>query len=393
VVGSFVAEGMALGTLAWATTFDSLVHGVLDWKGLNVVDKSLAGIVEDLRADLWLPLITIVILLTALWFIVKVMRGESGAAVKAAAVTLLGSMLLVVVINYPEKSAQIFDGTVKGAVAVSYSGTIPEADSSAEIADGIVGRVFQATMYDRWCEGMVGGDPAAGDKWCPKLWKSLYLSRHEQLNTKGDKRKDLVEKKGDEFEEVAEEIKDQDPSAYAVLTGRDYQARILAAGTANVVWPLVAIFPLASLFVLMVALMLLRVGVVLAPIIGPLLIHPAARRASRTGLHMVGAALLNAILFGVASALFLRMEVAVMAATDMPVAVRLIALGVLMVAFLVITKPLLHLKRMRPMKAGGDDDKKQSRTMKVLAAVRSAVSPGRQATTTTYAPPPNAEAG
>ncbi len=394
VIGSFFAELGAVFTLTYATAFDSLVHAVLDWKGLSAVDGALAGVVDDLRADVWAPLITLIILLTALWFIIKAMRGETGAAIKAAGVTLVGSLALVVVINYPEKSAQMFDSTVKGTVAVAYSGTIPDADSSAEIADGIVSRVHRATMYDRWCEGMVGGGTDAAAKWCPPLWKSLYLSRTEAKLT-GAARANLMEAKSDAFEELAEQIKDQDPAAYSTLTGRDFQTRGFSAVAAHVVWPLVSIYPLMSLFLLLVALMLLRVAVMLAPIVGPLLIHPAARRVARAGLHVLGATLINAILFGVASALFLRIETAVMASTDMPIAVRLVAMAVLMVAFLVITKPLLRLKRLKPRKAGtSDEGGKKSRTMKLVTTVASS-SNGRQQTAPAapLAPPPPAEAG
>lgn len=367
VVGGFVAETSTFGGVAFASMFDGMVHAVLDWQGLAEVDAAIGGIVDDLREQMWLPLVTIVLLLTAAWFVIKVIRGDVGDALKAAGSTLLASLALVILINYPVKSAQVFDSTVKGSIAAAYTGAVPGADSGAEIADGLISRTFQATMYDRWCEGMVGGDPAAGQRWCPALWKSLYVSRHEQRTTRAQDRAALLERKADQFEEIAEQVKDQDPAAYSVLTGRDYQTRLFAVGFSNLIWPLVAVFPLASLFLLLVALMMVRVAVMLAPVIGPILVHPAARHMCRSGLHVVGAALLNAVWFGIASALFLRVEIAVLSATTMPVVVRLVVLAVLTAAFWLIFKPWLHLTRMRPRKAG--ETAAPSKTLQLLHTI------------------------
>jgi hypothetical protein len=388
-----MAETAAGWALSWTTMFDGLVHGVLDWQGLGAIDGSLADITGDLRADLWVPLIIIVVLLTAVWFVITIMRGDHATTAKAAGVTLLTALALAVIINYPAKSAQVFDGTMRGAVAIAYSGTIDDADSGAEISDGIVSRVHKITMYDRWCEGMVGGRTASADYWCPKLWKSMYLSATE-ANLPADQKAKLVEQKKDQFEALAEEMKEKDQTAYAVLTGTDYQSRMFAAVSANIIWPLVALFPIVSLFMLMVALMLLRVAVMLAPIFGPLLLHPTARRIGRSTLHVLGAAVLNATLFGVASAVFLRVEVAVMAATDIPLIVRLITMAVLIAAFWVITKPWRHLAGMRPRKAGDPNGsgKAKAVSMKLVTAIQQRVTT-TPAQATPIAPPPTAEAG
>lgn len=390
VIGSFAANLMAGGTLMFATSFDALVHSVLDWKGLQVVDESLVGIVTDLRQDIWAPLIILSILLTAAWFLLVAMRGDVRAATRAAGLTMITALALVIILNYPQKSAQMFDSAVKGAVAVSYTGTVPDADSGAEIADGIVGRVFQATMYDRWCEGMLGGGRAAADQWCPRLWTSMYLSRTEAA-LEGDAKSDLVEKKKDQFEEVAEEIKDKDPAAYSVLTGSDYQTRMFAATSAGVVWPLVSFFPIVALFMLMVSLMIMRVAVLFAPIAGPLMLHPAFRKIARSTLHVIGGSVLYALLFGVASAIFLRLVVAIMAATDMPLVVRLIALAVLTAAVWIITKPIKRLRQMRSRKTGEPNGSAKSDTEPNRGVAQNATAP--QTIKGQPAPPPNAEAG
>jgi hypothetical protein len=348
VIGSYTAELMALGLLTGTTTFDALIHAVLDFSGLGWVDDALAGIVADLRGEFWLETMTFIGLLIAIYFIVAVMRGDISKVTKAAAWTTFGAILLSVVVNYPAKTSTFFDAAIKSTLSTAYGGTGAIGDpgnSSKQIADGIVGQVYDVIVYDRWCEGMVGGDQAAGQRWCPQLWKSLYLSRSEAAQN-ADARKDLVKTKMDDFEKIAAEISEQDPAAYQVLQGKNYQERLYAAGSANIIWPVVTMYPIWSLFVLLISLMLLRVMVLLAPVVGPFLLHPAAREAGTGVLKLCGGAFINAVVFCMSSAIYLQVVKAVLASQDANLLVRLTSLFVLSIAFWVATKPWRRLTTM-----------------------------------------------
>ena len=348
VIGTYTAELLAMTSLFGSTAFDTLIHSVLDWTGLGWVDAALVNIVADIRGDMWLETVTIVGLLTAIWFIINVARGDLGKVTAAAAWTSIGVTLLAIVVNYPAQVSTFADGAIKATLSTAYGGTgqVGDAGNSAEqIADGIVGQVFQVTVYDRWCEGMVGGSEDSASRWCPQLWKTLYLSRSEAA-LPADQRADLIEDKMDEFEDIADDIKEQDPAAYRTLQGKDYQSRLFAAGSANLIWPIVTIYPIWSLFVLLVSLMLLRVMVLLAPAVGPFLLHPAAREAGRGVLKLSGGALINAVVFCVSSAIYLQVVQSVLSSQDSNLLVRLTSLLILTIAFWVATKPWRRLTTM-----------------------------------------------
>lgn len=348
VIGTFVAELLAMGALVHAVAFDTVVHAVLDWSGLGWVDAALEQIVADVRGDIWIEAMTLVALLAAMWFVMNVVRGDMGKVTAAAAWTAVGAVLLAVVVNYPAKTSQVFDGALKATLSAAYGGAgdVSEPDdSSKEIADGIIGQVFQTTVYDRWCEGMVGGSTDSASRWCPQLWQSMYLSRTE-AQLPADQRGDLIEQKRDRFEQIADEMQDQDPSAYQVLQGKNYQSRLFAAGASNIIWPVAVLYPIWSLFVLLISLMLLRVMVLLAPVAGPFLLHPSARDAAKGVLKLCGGAFINAVVFCVSSAIYLQVVRSVLASQDASLVVRLTSLFVLTVAFWVATKPWRRMTTM-----------------------------------------------
>ncbi len=348
VIGSYCAELIAMSLLVGATGFDALIHAVINWTGLSWVDNALNSIVADLRDSMWTGTLTFVGLLIACWFIIAVVRGDMAQVAKAAAWTSFGAMALAVVVNYPAKTSQFFDSTVKATIAAAYGGdgvAGGKGDSNNQIADGIVANVYQSVVYDRWCEGMVGGNKQAADRWCPRLWKSLYLSRAEAARPNAD-REDIVKHKMDDFTDIANEMQDKDPSAYQVLQGKNYQERLFAAGSATLIWPIILIYPIWSLFVLLVALMLLRVMVLIAPVAGPFLLHPSAREAGRGVLKLCGGALINAVVFCLASAIYLRVVQTVLASDDANLLVRLASLLVLTIAFWIATKPWRRMTTM-----------------------------------------------
>ena len=343
VISTFLANLMTIGVLFGGVTFDVLIHATVGWQGLGFVDKAINGIVTDLRGEVWFQAMTIVALAAALWFIINAVRGDTKKVTAAAAWSAFAVLLVATSVSYPAKAASVFDTAIGSATVTAYGGgNASGTEGAAQSADDVVSHVFDIAVYQRWCEGMVGADQKAIDKWCPRLWKASFLSATEARTT-GPARTALVKQKQRELDTVAAEIKEQDPPAYDVLQGRDPSTRIVSAGLANLVLAANAFFPIFAALVMLVGLLLLRVAVLLAPIVGPILVHPAAQRTGKSVLRLIGGSAVHAVTFAFASAVFLRIAVTITAADGTPLLLRLLVLGVLSVAMWVITRPFRRL--------------------------------------------------
>jgi hypothetical protein len=330
VLATFFANLLALVVLAGGALFDVVVHATLGWSGLGLVDTTLDSVVADLRGQVWLPAMTLVSLAVALWFVVHAVRGDTRKIAFAAGWSAAAVLLIGAIVSYPTRSAQLFDNVVSSAVTTAYG-----EDGGA---DGAVARVYEVGLYRPWCEGMVGSSADAARRWCPSLWKATFLSATE-AETSGSARVELLAEKKKEFDRVAAGIKEQDPAAYRVLQGRDWSTRLIAAGVAGVVVAVLVFFPISAALVLLTALLMLRAAVFLAPVVGPVLVHPAARRAGQGLLRLLGGAAINAVVFAFASAVYLRIVAATVTAESPPLVVRMLILAVLSAALWVLTRP------------------------------------------------------
>lgn len=345
VLSTFFGNLLALGVLVGGSLFDVVAHSTIGWSGLGFVDGGLESIVADLRGQVWLPTMTLVAIAAALWFVLHSVRGDSKKVALAAGWSVVAVLLVATMVSYPTKSAQVFDAAVGSAVTTAYgTSAISGADGrdGSAVADDAISAVYDVVVYDRWCEGMVGSGEEVRARWCPRLWKATFLSATE-ARASGSALATLIDRKKQEFDTVAAEIKEDDPGAYRVLQGKDWSGRVVAAGVGSAVLLALVLFPLSAAVVLLVALLMLRAAVFLAPVLGPVMIHPSAQRAGRSVLRLLGGAAVNAAVFAFASAVYLRIAVEVLGATGTPLLLRMVVLVVLTAALWVITRPWRRL--------------------------------------------------
>ncbi len=167
------------------------------------------------------------------------------------------------------------------------------ADPGSEAVAPFVDHV----LYKHWLAGQLGSsDTPTATKYGPILFKAKTVSWAEAKAIKGDPdaTRDLFKNKMESWEDTAETIKDEDPDAYAYLTG----ARTNRIGEA--LWTLAGtytlLFPIFAFLLMMAGYLVVRFIVMTAPAWATIAIIPALQGTLRSALSVVAAAIINPII-------------------------------------------------------------------------------------------------
>jgi hypothetical protein len=121
-----------------------------------------------------------------------------------------------------------------------------------------------------------------------------------------DRGKQLIDAKKQQWEHLASQIKKDDPAAYEYLTGRRSDTRVGYAFLASVAAYLALPFLLASALLLLGSFLIVRLAVMMFPAFATLGVFPAARGVVLGIGRTVGAAVVNAVIFGIGAAVTIR---------------------------------------------------------------------------------------
>jgi hypothetical protein len=116
----------------------------------------------------------------------------------------------------------------------------------------------------------------------------------------------IVEAKQAAFAQAAEQVKGRDPDAYEYFVGRRSDARVGYALLSTVAVLCAVPFLLASAFLVLGALIIIRFGVMLFPAIATLGMFPTMRGLVVGLGNTMAAALINALVFGIGTAVTVR---------------------------------------------------------------------------------------
>lgn len=337
--------------LGLSVTLTSLANGIHNNVAqpdtyMKPLDKVVARVTGKIHESIWSPWGGVALLGVVALLLTYSLRGQLSSATSSAAWALLVLTVLAGVVQYPSKASTFFDDTVTstiGQVQASAAGVVTDSDSSR--AQGAL--TVDRALYDSWLRGVFGSSTSpAAKKWGPRLYKSSAISWHELAkNNNPDARKDLLKTKSDDWKDLAEEIKDEDPATYQTLQGKA-GGRTGAGFMALLGTVFTTVFRLIADIFLLVGLVLLRLLVMFLPAAAVVGVLSPMSSILRRMANLGGAALINVVAFSVAATVHTIAIVAVLESASGPgmTAMSLVLCAVLTLAAFILTWPLLSFR-------------------------------------------------
>ncbi|HSV67363.1 MAG TPA: hypothetical protein VLJ59_15820 [Mycobacteriales bacterium] len=270
---------------------------------LNGLDPVLTKGTSAVHDALFQPFLPIALLILASLLLWRTHRSDLPATVKAAGWALLVMTLAVGLLQYPVRAVNAVDGLE--------SGTITQIDTGFAKSSGVQGdpalaqseTLVETVLYRQWLRGEFGNpDSAVAKKYGRDLLDGQAYSRNERLllDRQPDAATAMELVKNGRFNQTAEKIRSEDPTAYDYLTGHGHSRMGAGFVAVAVALPTAGFRAMADLLVF-AARIIIRLLVIFFPalaIAGILLVGPV-----RTALVAGAAAVVNSVVFSAGAGL------------------------------------------------------------------------------------------
>lgn len=248
--------------------------------------------------------------IVGVWLLWGARGGNMSAAVTTAGWALLVMALVSAVAAWPLNASRAADSTltgVLGSVSGAMSSSVGGADGRppAVRASGVM---TQTVLYQQWLRGTLGSsDSDVAKKYGPDLYRAHAISWYEskKMQENPGTRSAIFADKAKLWATTAAKVKAEDPEAYEYLVGRKGTERVGAAMLALISAVVVTPFDLMASVLVLVAFLIIRLAVAFLPAIGTIGILRPASGPLRNMLRTVVAAIINCVIFGIGSAVFL----------------------------------------------------------------------------------------
>ncbi|GID31473.1 DMT family transporter [Paractinoplanes brasiliensis] len=248
-------------------------------------------------------------------------QADMGAATTTAGWALLVMVAVTAIAAWPVKSANIADGTLITTLSVVHDAVGPRPEKPTECVLGgnscednrppavrASDTATETMLYRNWLRGLLGSaDSETAKKYGQALYdaRSLTWDEAQRIRANSATRDGVLDGKKEQWERVAEQIKQEDPEAYQYLQGVNGMDRIGAGFIAVLAAVMFAMFDLTASVLVLLGFLVFRWAVIAAPILGTVgLLRPANAGIKRLG-NAVVAAIFNIAVFGTGAAIYL----------------------------------------------------------------------------------------
>lgn len=264
----------------------------------------------------------ITLAIVGLYLIWRSQQADMGAATTTAGWAILVMVAVTAIAAWPIRSANLADQTLVTTLGVVHDavGPRPEkppagcalggaaCDDNRPPAVRASDTATQTMLYRNWLRGLLGSaDSDTAKKYGLALYdaRSLKWDEVEKMRTNPATRDGTLNRKKDQWEKVAEQIKKEDPEAYQYLQGVNGMDRIGAGFIAMLAAVMFAMFDLTASILVLLGFLIFRWAVIAAPILGTVgLLRPASSGIRRLA-NAVVAAIFNIAIFGTGAAIYL----------------------------------------------------------------------------------------
>jgi hypothetical protein len=303
VIGTAISNWVMNLPVAITALTSSLTAVAFEPTFLDVFDPMLTRVSTALHESLFARWVPAIIALIGIMLLVKA-RGMALATAAAA----VGWALFVVIVTtalfrWPVEAGHFADDTVTTSLGSVVEGL--NGGRGQDAATAVASSVHDSVLYTSWLAGTLGStDSETARKYGPELFKATALTWREAelVHSDPEAGKELIEEKKNRFGEIADTIREEDPTAYEYLTGKRSDTRVGYAFLAALATILALPFLLVSSLLLIASFLIVRLAVMMFPAFATLGLFPAARGIVIGVGRTVGAALINAVIFGVGAA-------------------------------------------------------------------------------------------
>lgn len=260
--------------------------------------------------------------LVGLWLLWRARNANASQTVTIAGWALFVMVLVTAIARWPVASANLADDALTNTVTTVATAIGPgeekvdpkdcvlgpeacqdHRDPSVRAADTTVDTI----LYRNWLRGVLGSaDSTTAKKYGWSLHRATSMTwgeaeRAEQPHL----RKQLIEFKQEDWKKIGEQIREEDPGAYAYMTGQRGSDRIGASFIALLSAIIFAAFDMTSSLLILLGFLIIRWAVIAAPAIGTVaLLKPAASGLKRLGNTVVGS-LISVVIFSIGGPAYL----------------------------------------------------------------------------------------
>jgi hypothetical protein len=317
---------------------------------LQIFDPLLTRVSDVLHSRLferWAPVV-----LTVLGMVLLVKA--RGMAMATAAGAVLWSLFVIMVaaalFRWPVEAGRLADDTVTHTLGGVVQGLNGGAGTDA--ATAVASSLQSSVLYPAWLAGQLGStDSATATKYGPALFKATTLTWREAQVVQDDPEagRKIIDDKRDAFGDLADQVRKDDPAAYQFLTGQRSDTRVAYAMLAALATVLALPFLLVSCLMLLGSFFVVRLAVMLFPAFATLGLFPAARGIVIGVGRTVGAAVINAVIFGAGAALTVAvLGVILDPSSRLPLWLTLVLLPLFSLIMWLTLKPFRRLTAMAP---------------------------------------------
>ncbi len=265
---------------------------------LAKLDPAVTSIAKGLQRGIASPLSPLAIIFAGVALIWAASRLKLATALTMALGVVLALTIAYFTADAPTRVGSATDSIMQSASKGLNSQINGRSDSAvADPGSEAVSPFIDHVLYNHWLAGQLGSsNSATAKKYGPELFRAKAISwaEAERIKNDPDKVQDLFDDKNDKWEETAEKIKDEDPDAYAYLTGKRTNR------TAESLWTLAAtytmLFPIFAFLLMMAGYLVVRFIVMTGPAWATIAIIPALQGTMRSALGVVAAAVINPII-------------------------------------------------------------------------------------------------
>lgn len=342
--GTEIANGISQGQGLAASIGHGLMSAVVSPTWLEPIDSAVAQGVSDVRASTWAPYLGLSVLVVAVLMLWATRVGRLDGTVTAGVWALIVLGVVTYLGSYPLHATSMVDDAVKGtvtAVASSFGGS--EEAGPQEAVDAQWDDLQRNTAYRTWLEGSLGSATGtAAANYGPALFRSTHLTWAEAqvLDADPDAGQEIIEAKGEDFKELAEQIEDEDPYAYSYLQGEQWGSRISTALTGLVAGLLAMAFLVVAPIGIFVAFVVIRVAVMFSPAAGVIFMIEKFRVTALGVMNRIGKYVVMGPLWLIAGLIVLRLNSAVVSTGGISMLMKIVLCFVISLVAWLLLKPV-----------------------------------------------------
>jgi uncharacterized membrane protein len=308
VIGTALSNWILNVPIAWSALTSSITEVAFEPRFLTMFDPMIARVSGALHRSLFATWVPAVIALLGMTILLTARRSALATTAASVGWALMVVLLATAIFRWPLAAGHFADETVTsilGSVVGGINGGSTDVTPSKTIGSNVQESIF----YSSWLAGTLGStDSPTAKKYGGQLFKAQALTWHEAYVVQRDPEagKRIIEAKKDAFQTIASQIESRDPAAYEHLTGRRSDTRVGYAILSTLAAFLALPFLFVSALLLLGSFLIVRLAVMLFPAFATLGVFPAGRGLVIGIGRTVGAAFVNAVIFGIGAAVTIR---------------------------------------------------------------------------------------